>query len=205
MRMYSLPVNSGSVSFLKDFTFRGPWKTKLQCTVVFEFMLSKLCLKLNCLYTGRLLRTLSRDGSKRSADFLTSATSTTKLIDNTSTSSSSLYQSDESNRAENSGANRISSFTSSSISYDENMVDLGSCSEGGSHTRPNSICKFKSDSSSENDVDSDDFMKCDLEHQNGNLNSKVGCIVFSDPSIDVWKWNFGCRLFYLFSIYTYFL
>ena len=54
------------------------------------------------------------------------------------------------------------------------MVDLGSCSEGGSHTRPNSICKFKSDSSSENDFDPDDFMKCDHEHQNGNINAKVG-------------------------------
>ena len=139
-------------------------------------------------FIGKLLRTLSRDGKKRSLqrDINKQSASTGalnyKAINAAADSSGSLP-----NKATNS--NRCSSVSSSSVSYDENLVDLGSCSDRGSNTRPNSIAKLKTDSSSsEFSFDEKAAYASVLPQVNGDHFSKVCStklcnILFSFPCL----------------------
>eukprot|EP00794_Sanderia_malayensis_P003515 gene3515-4016_t len=88
---------------------------------------------------GRLLRSLSKDASSRALDMLnTSDSSTTRLL-----STSSYPSSEDSCQNENLTIDTPMSMSSSSISYDDNIVDLASGSEGDCNTRPNSVYKIK--------------------------------------------------------------
>ena len=76
------------------------------------------------------------------------------------------------------------SVSSSSCSYDENIVDLGACSDRDSHTRPNSIVKHKTDSSSsENNEKDTEILRKGFTQLNGIDFHKVCNLVFLPVSI----------------------
>lgn len=137
---------------------------------------------------GKLLRTLSRDDGRRN-----SRSETKKLSSSTNDFSSngisSAKHSSESLQAKRSVNSSCCSFIStSSASYDENIVDLRSSSEANSHSRSsNSIAKVKTDSSSSEDcLPFLESARKDAPQTNGDdLSKLLVTVYFQERSVEI--------------------
>ncbi|XP_065053873.1 growth factor receptor-bound protein 14-like [Rhopilema esculentum] len=119
---------------------------------------------------GRLLRTLSKDEGNKS---LLHANNISKSNEVQSVSSCNV------NSSCNHENDQASSVSSNSFSIDETIVDLAYCSEGGSHTRPNSIVKLKSECSSETSTEYENSSMENYPLSNGKVSpEKLHVTVF---------------------------
>ena len=127
------------------------------------------------MFAGRLLKTLSRDDDKKNINFGMTMQSSSKDGLNNNTVNSSIHSTE--NTAEKpASSNCLCSGSSTSVSYDETTIDLGSCSDSGSSTRPISIEKHTTDSP-ESSVKHHEALKKEYSELNGSDFNKV-CPIF---------------------------
>ncbi len=121
------------------------------------------------LFVGRLLRTLSKEADSRSIGLINSANSSSRILNTSPCSSSGNCN------KEGAGTDRHSSVSTSSFSYEDNIVDMASCSDDSSPTRPNSIYKIRDYLSSSSSIEDIEINKEALpDNMNDTTEVKVG-------------------------------